>query len=204
MTSNAENEKRGELAGRVDGRCWAEHATEHDDLRRVAGLNCYKALCNAVDPDHEFSEMELKRYLFGDESALLTNEYLARSSKGHDNFSWKGRPRSNCAAGTAMPPNFLLLDASLPDVTRLVAYGGQKLAAGVAIKTTAPLTAQERVILFCTATGVSHAAVGITAHAMQSMAIKGFIVHDRESGAYALTDSGRAALLAILGDAGLT
>jgi hypothetical protein len=71
-------------------------------------------------------------------------------------------------------------------------------------KTTTPLTAQERVILFCTATGVSHAPVGITAHAMQSMAIKGFIVHDRESGAYALTDSGRAALLAILGDAGLT
>jgi hypothetical protein len=34
---------------------------------------------------------------------------------------------------------------------------------------------------------------------MQSMAIKGFVVHDRESGAYALTDSGRAALLAILG-----
>jgi hypothetical protein len=29
-------------------------------------------------------------------------------------------------------------------------------------KTTTPLTAQERVILFCTATGVSHAAVGIT------------------------------------------
>ena len=71
-------------------------------------------------------------------------------------------------------------------------------------KTTTPLTAQERVILFCTATGVSHVAVGITTHAMQSMAIKGFIVHDRESGAYALTDSGRAALLAILGDAGLT
>ena len=36
------------------------------------------------------------------------------------------------------------------------------------------------------------------------MAIKGFIVHDRESDAYALTDSGRATLLAILGDAGLT
>jgi hypothetical protein len=83
MTSNAENEKRGELAGRVDGRCWAEHTTEHDDLRRVAaiefqpGLDCYKALCDAVDLDHEFSEMELKRYLFGDESAVLTNEYLA-------------------------------------------------------------------------------------------------------------------------------
>ena len=41
-------------------------------------------------------------------------------------------------------------------------------------KTTPPLTAQERAILFCTATGVSHAAVGVTAHAMQSMAIKGF------------------------------
>jgi hypothetical protein len=51
------------------------------------------------------------------------------------------------------------------------------------------------VILFCTATGDSHAAVSITAHAMQSMAIKGYIVHDRESGVYALTDSGRAALL---------
>jgi hypothetical protein len=44
-----------------------------DDLRRVAaiefqpGLDCYKALCDAVDPDNEFSEMEIKRYLFGDE-----------------------------------------------------------------------------------------------------------------------------------------
>jgi hypothetical protein len=68
-------------------------------------------------------------------------------------------------------------------------------------KTTTPLTAQERVILFCAATGVSHAAVGITAHAMQSMAIKGFIAHNRESGAYALTDSGRATLAAILENA---
>ena len=67
-------------------------------------------------------------------------------------------------------------------------------------KATTPLTAQERVILFCTATGISHAAVGITAHAMQSMAIKGFIVHESRERA----DSGRAALLVILGDAGLT
>jgi hypothetical protein len=59
------------------------------------------------------------------------------------------------------------------------------------------------VILFCTATGISPVAVGITAHAMQSMAVKGFIVHDRESGAYALTDTGRAALTAILEDAGM-
>jgi hypothetical protein len=69
---------------------------------------------------------------------------------------------------------------------------------------TPPLTAQEQVILFCTATGISHTAVGITAHAMQSMAIKGFIVHDRESGAYALTDSGRATLRGIFEKAGLT
>jgi hypothetical protein len=53
------------------------------------------------------------------------------------------------------------------------------------MKTTTTLTAQEQVILFCTATGVSHAAVGITAHALQSMAIKGFIVHNRETDAYA-------------------
>ena len=68
---------------------------------------------------------------------------------------------------------------------------------------TPPLTAQEHVILFCIATGISHTAVGITAHAMQSRAIKGFIVHDRESGAYTLTDSGRATLTAMLEDAGL-
>jgi hypothetical protein len=59
------------------------------------------------------------------------------------------------------------------------------------------------VILFCAATGIEHAAVGILAHAMQSMAIRGFVAHNRESGAYALTDSRRAALTAILEDAGL-
>ena len=69
-------------------------------------------------------------------------------------------------------------------------------------KATTKLTAQERVILFCTATGISHTAVG-TAHAIQSMAIRGFIAHNRETGAYALTDSGRATLAAILEDAGL-
>jgi hypothetical protein len=68
---------------------------------------------------------------------------------------------------------------------------------------TTKLSAQDRVILFCAATGIDHAAVGITARAMQAVAIRGFIAHDRESGAYALTDSGRAALTAILEDAGL-
>jgi DNA-binding PadR family transcriptional regulator len=38
---------------------------------------------------------------------------------------------------------------------------------------------------------------------MQAVAIRGFIAHDRERGAYTLTDSGRAALTAILEDAGL-
>jgi hypothetical protein len=70
-------------------------------------------------------------------------------------------------------------------------------------KATTKLNAQDRVILFCAATGIDHAAVGILAQAMQSMAIRGFIVHDRQGGAYTLTDSGRAALTAILEDAGL-
>jgi hypothetical protein len=74
----------------------------------------------------------------------------------------------------------------------------------MAKKATTRLNAQDRVILFCAATGIDHAAVGILAHAMQSMAIRGFIAHNRESGAYALTDSGRAALTAILEDAGLS
>ncbi len=37
-------------------------------------------------------------------------------------------------------------------------------------KATTELSAQDRVILFCTATGIDYAAVGILAHAMQSMA----------------------------------
>jgi len=70
-------------------------------------------------------------------------------------------------------------------------------------KATTKLNAQDRVILFCAATAIDHAAVGILARAMQSMAIRGFIVHDRESGAYALTDSERATLAVILKNAGL-
>lgn len=70
-------------------------------------------------------------------------------------------------------------------------------------KSRTKLNAQDHVILFCVATGIDHAAVGIIAHAMQSMAVRGFIKHDRETGAYGLTDSGRAALTTILEDAGL-
>ena len=69
-------------------------------------------------------------------------------------------------------------------------------------KLTATLSAHDRVILFCIATGIDHGAVGIIDHAMQSMAIRGFIAHNRESGAYTLTDSGRATLTAILEHAG--
>jgi hypothetical protein len=61
-------------------------------------------------------------------------------------------------------------------------------------KPTTELSAQDRVILFCVATGIHHSAVGIIDYAMQSMAIRGFIAHNRESGAYTLTDSGRAML----------
>jgi hypothetical protein len=70
-------------------------------------------------------------------------------------------------------------------------------------KATTKLNAQERVILFCVATGIDHAAVGILARAMQSMAVRGFIEHDRVSGAYRLADSGRATLAMILDHAGI-
>ena len=65
------------------------------------------------------------------------------------------------------------------------------------------LSAQDRVILFCVAIGIDHAAAGIVVGAMQSMAVRGFIEHDRESGAYVLTDSGRATLTMILDHAGI-
>jgi len=42
-------------------------------------------------------------------------------------------------------------------------------------KATTKLNAEDRVILFCAATGIDHAAVGILARAMQSMAVRGYI-----------------------------
>jgi hypothetical protein len=65
------------------------------------------------------------------------------------------------------------------------------------------LDAQERVILFCVATGINHAAVGTGVQAMRAMAVRGFVEHDRASGAYRLTDSGRATLAMILDRAGI-
>jgi hypothetical protein len=40
-------------------------------------------------------------------------------------------------------------------------------------KLTTTLSAHDRLILFCVATATDHGAAGITAHAMQSMAIRG-------------------------------
>ena len=70
-------------------------------------------------------------------------------------------------------------------------------------KLTTTLSAHDRVILFCVASATDYCEAGITAHAMQSMAIRGFIAHNRESEAYTLTDSGRATLTAILEQAGI-
>ena len=71
------------------------------------------------------------------------------------------------------------------------------------VKATTKLSALDLVILFCAATGIDHGAVGILAQDMHSVAVRGFIVRDRGSGAYALTDSGRATLMAVLEDIGL-
>jgi hypothetical protein len=71
-------------------------------------------------------------------------------------------------------------------------------------KTPANLSTQDRVILFCVATGIPYAEVGIPARAMQSMGIRGFIEHHGPTQAYVLTGSGRATLRGILNDAGLS
>jgi hypothetical protein len=70
-------------------------------------------------------------------------------------------------------------------------------------KTTTNLSAQDRVILFCAATGIKHAEVGIPAQAMQSMAVRGFIGHHEPKQVYTLTTSGRAILMEILDEAEL-
>jgi hypothetical protein len=73
----------------------------------------------------------------------------------------------------------------------------------MAKKATMNLTTQERVILFCVATGIPYAEVGIPTRAMRSMAIQGFIEHQGPTQAYVLTASGRATLRGILKDVGL-
>jgi len=60
------------------------------------------------------------------------------------------------------------------------------------------LTARERVILFCAATDIDHAAVGILASAMQFMEIRGLIERDHGTSRYVLTDTGRAVFRVLL------
>src|SRR5262252_3236843 len=72
-------------------------------------------------PTTSSRKWNLKDICSGTRAPSSQTNIWRRSSKGHDNSSWKARPRSNCAAGTAMPPNFVLLDTVLPDVARLVA-----------------------------------------------------------------------------------
>jgi hypothetical protein len=70
-------------------------------------------------------------------------------------------------------------------------------------KATTKLNAQDQVILFCVAIGIDHVAVSIPAQAMQSMAVRGFIEHDRATAAYTLADSGLATLAMMLDHAGI-
>ena len=60
-----------------------------------------------------------------------------------------------------------------------------------------PLTARDRIILFCAATGTDHTAIGITARAMKAMAARGLIARDA-AGVHGLTDRGRAWFRALL------
>jgi hypothetical protein len=90
--SKAESNKRDELAGKEDGRDWAEKRAEYDELRRVAeikfvhGRSYLDALHSAIDPDHELSEGEAKEQLFGDEHADVSNEYVAAFIEGAQAF----------------------------------------------------------------------------------------------------------------------
>jgi hypothetical protein len=70
-------------------------------------------------------------------------------------------------------------------------------------KATTKLNAQDRVILFCGATGIDQTAAGILAQRCSRWPSGGSSRIIAKSGAYALTDSRRATLMAILEDAGL-
>jgi hypothetical protein len=100
MTSKAGSEKRDELAGKADGRYWAENTAVYDELCRVAaiklqtGMDWCNGLSDAVDPDNELSNQELKRYLFGDECAELTDGYVAGFIEGAQQFFQEGTHRT--------------------------------------------------------------------------------------------------------------
>jgi predicted transcriptional regulator len=54
------------------------------------------------------------------------------------------------------------------------------------------------VILFCVATDIDHAAVGILASAMQVMEVRGLIERDHNTSRYMLTDTGHAVFRVLL------
>jgi hypothetical protein len=90
--SKAESNKRDELAGKEDGRKWAENTAEYDELRRVAeikfvhGMSYLDALYSAIDPDNELNEGEAMEQLFGDEHADVSDEYVAAFIEGAQAF----------------------------------------------------------------------------------------------------------------------
>src|SRR4051794_33402206 len=64
------------------------------------------------------------------------------------------------------------------------------------------LSASEKVILFVAAAGISPAAVGIVAHALRKLVVRGLI--ERDGAGYKLTPEGRGAFAAILKTAGFS
>jgi hypothetical protein len=59
------------------------------------------------------------------------------------------------------------------------------------------------VILFCAATDIDDAAVGILAGAMQVVEVRGLIERDRNTSRYVLTEGGRVVFLVLLKRASL-
>jgi hypothetical protein len=90
--SKAESKKRDELAGKEDGRKWAENTAEYDELRRLAetkfepGMDYLDALYYAVDPEKQLGEREFKEQIFGDEYADISDEYAAAFIEGAQAF----------------------------------------------------------------------------------------------------------------------
>jgi hypothetical protein len=90
--SRAESRKRDELNGKEDGRRWAEHTAEYDELRRVAeiefnhGMDCFNALYHAIDPENELGVRDFKEQVFGDEYADVSDEYAGAFIEGAQKF----------------------------------------------------------------------------------------------------------------------
>lgn len=66
--------------GRADGRVWAEHTAEYDELKRVAKFDdrgspaTLDDLLSLVDPDNNMDNQERLEYLFGDDDRLAEED----------------------------------------------------------------------------------------------------------------------------------